>query len=39
MNESPLPSGEPAIYVLEISGGTSAKLGIKPGNIWKWQKI
>lgn len=39
MNESPLPSEEPAIYVLEISGGTSAKLGIKPGNTWKWEKI
>lgn len=39
MNESPLPSEKPAIYVLEILGGTSAKLGIKPGDIWKWKKV
>lgn len=27
-----IPSGEPVLSVLEINGGTAAKLGIKPGD-------
>jgi len=39
MNERPLPSIGPAIFILEIPGGTSSKLGIKPGNKWTWKKF
>ena len=28
-----LPSGEPVLAVLELNGGTSAKLNIQPGNV------
>ena len=28
-----LPSGEPVLGVLELNGGTSAKLNIQPGNV------
>tara|TARA_B100000497_G_scaffold126090_1_gene164028 strand:- start:1262 stop:1795 length:534 start_codon:yes stop_codon:yes gene_type:complete len=38
MSESPMPSKEPAIFILEISGGECAKLGIQPGNLWTWKR-
>ena len=37
MSDKPLPSGKPAQYVLEINGGLSDKLGIKPGMKAAWQ--
>ncbi len=36
-NDNPLPSGKPAQYVLEINGGLSDKLGLKPGYKAAWQ--
>lgn len=36
-SEKPLPSGKPAQYVLEINGGLSDKLGIKPGTKVAWK--
>jgi uncharacterized membrane protein (UPF0127 family) len=38
MSENPLPSMEPANFILEVSGGTCAKLGIQTGNLWKWKR-
>ena len=38
MSENPLPSMEPANHILEVSGGTCAKLGIQPGNLWRWKR-
>ncbi len=35
-SDKPLPSGKPAQYVLEINGGLSDKLGIKPGTKVAW---
>lgn len=35
-SDKPLPSGKPAQYVLEINGGLSDKLGIKPGSKVAW---
>jgi uncharacterized membrane protein (UPF0127 family) len=32
LNETPLPSGAPARYVLEINAGLSDRLGIAPGD-------
>jgi uncharacterized membrane protein (UPF0127 family) len=32
-NETPLPSGAPASAVLEVSGGTTARLGIAEGDL------
>ncbi|MCH8546337.1 MAG: DUF192 domain-containing protein [Cryomorphaceae bacterium] len=32
LSEKSLPSGKPALYVLEVIGGYSAKYGVKPGN-------
>lgn len=36
MSDKPLPSGKPAQYVLEINGGLSDKLGLKPGVKAAW---
>ena len=38
MSEKPLPSMEPANSILEVSGGTCAKLGIQHGNLWRWKR-
>ena len=38
MSEKPIPSMEPANFILEVSGGTCAKLGIQPGNLWRWKR-
>lgn len=32
----PIPSGEPVTAVLEIAGGRSAELGIRPGDKVSW---
>jgi uncharacterized membrane protein (UPF0127 family) len=34
---TPVPAGEPVAAVLEIRGGRSAQLGIRPGDRVKWR--
>jgi hypothetical protein len=38
LDETPLPSGEPAAAVLEIHGGRSAELGVKTGDRVDWNR-
>jgi len=39
LNDTPLPSGAPAQYVVEINGGLSDKLGIKTGSVIEWSNL
>ncbi len=36
LNDTPLPSGKPAMYVVEINGGLCDKKGIQPGMQVSW---
>jgi uncharacterized membrane protein (UPF0127 family) len=38
LDETPVPAGEPVAAVLEIRGGRSAQLGIRPGDRVKWRR-
>jgi uncharacterized membrane protein (UPF0127 family) len=37
LNDTPLPSGKPAQYVVEINGGLSDKIGLAPGSKTQWR--
>jgi len=37
LNDTPLPSGKPAQYVVEIKGGLSDKIGLAPGSKTQWR--
>lgn len=39
MDVTSLPSQGPAKYVLELKGGTCAKMGITPGMNWIWKRL
>jgi hypothetical protein len=38
LDETPLPSGEPIVAVLEIRGGRAAELGIREGDRADWPR-
>ncbi|GGG58335.1 hypothetical protein GCM10011415_00120 [Salipiger pallidus] len=38
-DETPIPSGEPAQYVLEINGGLAERMGIVPGSVMQHPAI
>jgi hypothetical protein len=38
LDETPLPSGEPVVAVLEIAGGRAAELHAKPGDKVDWPR-
>jgi uncharacterized membrane protein (UPF0127 family) len=37
LNDTPLPSGKPAQYVVEINGGQADKIGLAPGSKTQWR--